>query len=159
MNSEGENGYNVTPEAEQWNGWGTALKPAHEPIILARKPCSEKTVAANVLKWGTGAINIDGSRIKTSGEEIHVPQSDPSKRQSRKTLGQDYCISGSDIEAMQAAQRASIEKANTMGRWPANVVFSHSDDCKLVGEAKAGSGKPKKGNGKTPCRLRKCRRR
>src|SRR5271166_6779320 len=44
------------------NGWGTALKPACEPIVVARKPLSEKTVAANVLKWGTGALNIDGCR-------------------------------------------------------------------------------------------------
>ena len=46
-----------------WNGWGTGLKPAHEPIVLARKPLSEKTIASNVLKWGTGAINIDKSRV------------------------------------------------------------------------------------------------
>ena len=47
------------------NGWGTALKPAWEPICLARKPLSEKTVAANVLRWGTGAINVDGCRVET----------------------------------------------------------------------------------------------
>src|SRR5690606_7094021 len=55
----------ATPEAKQWEGWGTALKPAVEPIILARKPLSEATVAENVLRWGTGAINIDGCRIPT----------------------------------------------------------------------------------------------
>src|SRR5690606_10534081 len=49
----------------KWHGWGTALKPAVEPIILARKPLSEATVAENVLKWGTGALNIDGCRIPT----------------------------------------------------------------------------------------------
>jgi len=54
-----------TPEAEQWEGWGTALKPAHEPIIVARKPL-EGTVAHNVLTHGTGALNIDGSRTGTS---------------------------------------------------------------------------------------------
>jgi site-specific DNA-methyltransferase (adenine-specific) len=48
-----------------WNGWGTALKPAQEPIVLARKPLSEKTVAANVTKYGTGAIDIDASRVAT----------------------------------------------------------------------------------------------
>jgi site-specific DNA-methyltransferase (adenine-specific) len=53
----------ATPEAEQWDGWGTGLKPAVEPIVLARKPLSEKTVAANVLKWGTGALNIGACRI------------------------------------------------------------------------------------------------
>jgi SAM-dependent methyltransferase len=53
-----------TPEAQQWQGWGTALKPAFEPIVVARKPI-EGTVANNVLKWGTGGLNIDGSRIGT----------------------------------------------------------------------------------------------
>jgi hypothetical protein len=53
----------ATDAARQWQGWGTALKPAWEPICLARKPLSESTVAANVLRWGTGALNIDGCRI------------------------------------------------------------------------------------------------
>ena len=53
----------VQPEAQQWQGWGTALKPAHEPIVLARKPLIG-TVAANVLEWGTGGLNIDGSRVE-----------------------------------------------------------------------------------------------
>jgi site-specific DNA-methyltransferase (adenine-specific) len=52
-----------TEQAKNWEGWGTALKPAHEPIVMARKPISEKSIAENVLKHGTGAINIDGSRI------------------------------------------------------------------------------------------------
>src|SRR5690606_29788839 len=56
----------ATPEAKQWEGWGTALKPAVEAIILARKPLSEATVAENVLRWGTGGLNIDGCRIPTS---------------------------------------------------------------------------------------------
>lgn len=54
----------ATAAAKKWQGWGTALKPASEHWILVRKPCSEKTVAANVLKWGTGALNIDASRIE-----------------------------------------------------------------------------------------------
>ena len=53
------------PEAKKWEGWGTALKPACEPIVVARKPLSEKNVALNVLKWGTGGINIDECRIGT----------------------------------------------------------------------------------------------
>lgn len=53
----------ATEAAQQWEGWGTALKPACEPIVFARKPLSEATVAANVLRWGTGAINIDGCRV------------------------------------------------------------------------------------------------
>lgn len=54
----------ATPEAAAWNGWGTQLKPACEPIVIARKPL-EGTVAANIMKYGTGAINIDGCRVPT----------------------------------------------------------------------------------------------
>ena len=57
----------VLPEAKQWQGWGTALKPAHEPICVARKPL-EGTVAANVLKHGVGGLNIDGCRVETNPE-------------------------------------------------------------------------------------------
>ena len=57
----------TTPEAAQWKGWGSALKPSLEPICLARKPLSEKSIAANVLKHGTGALNIDATRIKQEG--------------------------------------------------------------------------------------------
>ena len=53
-----------TENAIKWSGWNTLLKPANEPIVVARKPISEKTVADNVLKWGTGGINIDDSRIE-----------------------------------------------------------------------------------------------
>ena len=59
----------VTDDAKQWEGWGTALKPASEHWILARKPLSEKTIAANVLEHGTGGINIDASRIK-AGQNV-----------------------------------------------------------------------------------------
>lgn len=51
---------------DDWQGWGTALKPSHEPMVLARKPLGEKTVAENVLRWGTGALNIDGCRVGES---------------------------------------------------------------------------------------------
>ena len=53
----------ITKGTSQYEGWGTALKPAHEPIVMARKPLSEKTVAKNVLEYGTGGINIDGCRV------------------------------------------------------------------------------------------------
>ena len=65
--------WNVTTpassEAIQWNGWGTSLKPAHEPILLARKTITERNIAANVLKWGVGGINIDKCRISFQGEK------------------------------------------------------------------------------------------
>jgi hypothetical protein len=60
----------ATDLAKQWEGWGTALKPAWEPIILARKPLGGRTVAANVAEWGTGALNIDGCRIGTM-DRVH----------------------------------------------------------------------------------------
>ena len=95
-----------TPEAAQWEGWGTALKPAFEPIVLARKPLSEKTVAANVLKWGTGALNIDGCRV---GTEDMSAQWNRSWSSNSGPLGARYPQSG-------------------RGRWPANVVHDGSDE-------------------------------
>jgi len=65
----------ATPDAETWQGWGTALKPAHEPIVLARKPLIG-TVAANVLEWGCGALNVDASRIKTAEQELDARASE-----------------------------------------------------------------------------------
>ena len=56
----------------EWEGFGTTLKPAHEPICMARKPLSEKTVAENCLKWGTGGINIDESRVDYNGEVPNI---------------------------------------------------------------------------------------
>ncbi len=121
----------ATPEAAQWEGWGTALKPAHEPIMLARKPLAG-TVAANVLKWGTGALNIDGCRVKlAAGEEVHAPQSSPANRGG--VVGSDLGFSENDADAFQQAQRESIERTNTLGRWPPNIILSHSPDCRCVG--------------------------
>jgi DNA modification methylase len=61
--------YKITKGTSEWEGWGTALKPANEPICVARKPISEKTIALNVLKWGTGGINIDGCRVGIEGKD------------------------------------------------------------------------------------------
>jgi site-specific DNA-methyltransferase (adenine-specific) len=94
----------ATPEAAQWEGYGTALKPAHEPICVARKPLNG-TVAANVLKWGTGAINIDAMRIGTGG---HLHWTAP------RDIG--YSGGGSNTDTAVATQ-------SIMGRWPANVTL------------------------------------
>jgi DNA modification methylase len=108
------------------NGMGTALKPAWEPIVLARKPLIG-TVAANVLEHGTGALNIDGCRVATDGETIHAPQSDPSKRSG--VVGTvDLGISKADREKFQAAQRASAERTQSLGRWPANIIHDGSEE-------------------------------
>jgi site-specific DNA-methyltransferase (adenine-specific) len=93
-----------TPEAQQWQGWGTALKPAFEPVIVARKPI-EGTVANNVLKWGTGGLNIDGSRIGTETISTH--------NAPKGSFAGGEPDRGSDT---------SSYKEHT-GRWPANIIL------------------------------------
>lgn len=101
----------ATDAARKWQGWGTALKPAIEPTCLARKPLSEATVAANVLRWGTGALNIDGCRV-SSGEE-------------RKTLSGGMGRKANPIYGQFV--RADVESlTTTQGRWPANVIHDGS---------------------------------
>jgi len=109
----------------EWEGWGTALKPAWEPIVVARKPLIG-TMAANLAAHGVGALNIDGCRVSTDGEVIKLALGDPAKRSG--VVGSDLGISGASKEKFQAAQRASIERANEMGRWPANVIHDGSDE-------------------------------
>jgi hypothetical protein len=101
----------ATPEAQQWDGWGTALKPALEPITVARKPL-QGTVAANVLEHGTGAINIDGCRVGTSRG---VPAS-LGKSKSSNTYG---------FGATSGHER---ELDPNIGRWPANLIHDGSDE-------------------------------
>lgn len=104
-----------TPEAKKYDGWGTALKPSSEHWILIRKPCSEGTVAANVLKHGTGAINIDASRIGSGGDyTVHDAGSSGS---------------GSLNWNIGEQKESSKEYTTTQGRWPANTLFSHSEGC------------------------------
>jgi site-specific DNA-methyltransferase (adenine-specific) len=95
----------VTPEAQQWEGWGTALKPAFEPIVVARKPLIG-TVAENVLTYGTGALNIDGSRVE--GKVPSVPMAEWSRS---GTTGSSNKRSG------------EMSQPHSFGRWPANVIL------------------------------------
>jgi DNA modification methylase len=98
----------VTAEAQQWQGWGTALKPAFEPVIVARKPI-EGTVANNVLKWGTGGLNIDGSRIgRQDGDNS-------SAGNRTATFGTQDTNSGGDGSGGWTQ--------NDSGRWPANIIL------------------------------------
>ena len=99
----------ATVAAEQWEGWGTALKPAWEPIIVARKPL-EGTVAANVLAHGTGAINIDGCRV-----------AGPKHTQSTSHAGGQHGRYGS-----LPARGPQVDAGN--GRWPANLIHDGSDE-------------------------------
>ena len=95
-------------DAERWDGWGTALKPAFEPIVLARKPLAG-TVAANVLEHGTGALNIDGCRIDTDERPLRISHTGDTP--GKTCYGQG--INGGSEAAGSTA----------LGRWPANVVL------------------------------------
>lgn len=105
-------------EAEAWEGWGTALKPAHEPIMLARKPL-DGTVAANVLEHGTGGLNIAATQIGGAPRGTHA----------KGTTGA-ASIYGSDV----SASREMGELPD--GRWPSNVILSHTSDCEQRGTQK-----------------------
>lgn len=121
----------ATDAAKQWAGWGTALKPSHEPIVVARKPLIG-TVAANVLEHGTGALNIDGCRIKpVAGEVVDCGLADPANRQG--VFGGTVFNQTSNKERFQQAQRESIERTNTLGRWPANTLLTHGPNCDAGG--------------------------
>lgn len=101
----------ATDAARQWDGWGTALKPALEPITVARKPL-EGTVAENVQKWGTGALNVDGCRVETNdGRNRARPP-----RTANKILG------GGNGTNLTASEH------NAAGRWPANLIHDGSKD-------------------------------
>ena len=100
----------ATPEAKQWEGWGTALKPANEPIVVARKPISEKTIADNVLKWGTGGINIYGCRIPTDETITNHSRSTESSKSKGKY---------GDSRAQETHQT----QGQKLGRFPANVIL------------------------------------
>lgn len=100
----------ASPQAQQWDGWGTTLKPAYEPIVLAKKPISEKTIAENVLKWGTGGLNIDGCRIGT--EVRHNPQAGF----IRRGRTDEEVFFGTDKNRPEGTVEVT-------GRFPANVIL------------------------------------
>ena len=101
----------ITEDAKRWSGWGTALKPAHEPIVLARKPF-RGTVARNVLEHGTGAINVEACRI---------PASDNTPAPVGK-FGRTYSLGPSGFTGERDGS------SDDLGRWPANVMHDGADD-------------------------------
>jgi len=138
----------------EWEGWGTALKPAHEPMVLARKPLSEKSVADNVMKHGTGAINIDGCRIE--GEVKH-PETMPDFRdqgeQSKAAIGVDKLSFGqtsnakrkkvvrkprsadgvwSDDNSGMKSEGSEFADADPRGRWPSNIMHDGSEQIQEI---------------------------
>lgn len=114
----------ATPAAKQWDGWGTALKPAHEPIVLARKPVIG-TIAANVLEWGTGAINIDNCR---------VPITDGA------TMARNNAPGANGWKNSSGGKNSAALNGEPTGRWPANVIHDGSDEV-LVGFPVTKNGK------------------
>jgi len=137
MNAEGAGGYNTTinqleqvgdssERAATWQGWGTALKPAHEPMVLARKPL-EGTVADNVLTYGVGGLNIDGTRVGSESREMTVVEN-------------GFGLNFMDDNWQPSGER--YEKTVT-GRFPANFIHDGSDEVVgLFPDTKAtGSGK------------------
>jgi len=98
----------ITKAAKQWDGWGTALKPSSEFFTLCRKPLSEKTIAANVLKWGTGGINIDACRVGTDEKLGRLNQST------------------STFNAKNSSPL--VDNSGGKGRFPANLILSWDED-------------------------------
>jgi DNA modification methylase len=110
----------ATRLARKWDGWGTALKPAWEPVAVLRAPLSESGVAANVARWGTGALNIDAARIGMGGERPHIENAGRS----------DGHMYGKGKEGSRSLGTF------TTGRWPPNLAFSHTETCVPRGTAR-----------------------
>ena len=125
----------ATDAAKQWDGWGTALKPAHEPIVLARKPL-DGTVANNVLTHGVGALNINASRIGDAGGGTTCDHRDESGRclghpTGNRSLGGGVMRHGAKYQA---------------GRWPANFIHDGSDEVLELFPDTAAGARPAKAN-------------
>jgi DNA modification methylase len=126
----------ATDEAKQWDGWGTALKPSVEFFTLCRKPLSEKTVAANVLKWGTGGINIDGCRVETDKDDPNLRPNKANHKNSVSVYG------GNSLMESKTERIASKDDGClTQGRFPANLIHDGSQEVlDLFPETKSGKG-------------------
>lgn len=150
----------ITKGNTEWEGWGTALKPAHEPLVLARKPLSEKSVVDNVLKHRTGGINIDECRVE--GNDAKYPDTNPDfrdqGRQSKENIGIDKLSFGqtenvkrkkvvrksrdengvwtNDNSGMKA-EGSEYADADPRGRFPSNIMHDGSDSIKELFEDKS----------------------
>ena len=113
----------TTNTAKQWDGWGSALKPANEPIVLARKPLEKGlSIAENILEWGVGGINIDATRVGIE-ERTYKGSGKSNQRYSDDRAGMTDGR-GQDIEF------------NAQGRFPANIIFTHHPECECIGTKK-----------------------
>jgi DNA modification methylase len=147
-----------TDDAKQWAGWGTGIKPGSEHWILVRKPLSEKSVARNVLRWGTGALNIDACRVNRASDDVpgwHKTGSygrtgGYSADKCPDCVGGVACetckgtgwINGTFVIRDMPPEEVQARCGNK-GRWPPNLLLSHGEGCQLVGtEAMPGDPKP-----------------
>jgi site-specific DNA-methyltransferase (adenine-specific) len=124
-------------QGKQWEGWGSALKPSNEPIVLARKPLEKGlSIAENVLKWGTGGINIDGCRIGHNEEQKFT-----NREQRKEGWNMDNC-------GFDSTQNITAS-ANPQGRFPANLILTHHHECECKGlkKVKGTSGQLTDGDG------------
>lgn len=110
---------------DAWSGWGTALKPAHEPICVARKPLAG-TVAANVLAHGTGGLNIDGCRAPT-GDKLGGGHSSAGQ-QMGGGWERPWMADPEAVAANIERSKQSVARSEELGRWPANLVHDGSDE-------------------------------
>lgn len=115
----------ATEDAKKWSGWSTSLKPAHEPILVARKPMVG-TVVNNVLTYGTGAMNIDACRIATTDK------GQATGKQSDK--GTSYAGSA------DGSLDVSVSSTHEAGRWPPNIILTHSPWCQDIEETLSDGG-------------------
>jgi site-specific DNA-methyltransferase (adenine-specific) len=121
-----------TDEAKKYDGWGTALKPAHEPILLVRKPFKGSTTN-NVLEHGTGGLNIDACRVETE-DKYQINTFDDGAKPFGDAVGEDF-----------------TSRTETKGRWPANIIHDGSDEVVEIfpdtGKSSGGTGVATKGSG------------
>lgn len=106
----------ITQGNSPWEGYGTALKPANEPICLARKPISEKSIAENVLKWGTGGLNIDGCRVEYHGDT------------DSRTFGGNWKTDKAAKNVYKGGYAGNNQEVSPQGRFPANVIHDGSEE-------------------------------
>jgi DNA modification methylase len=133
----------ATDEAKQWDGWGTGIKPGSEHWILVRKPLSEKSVARNILKWGTGALNIDACRVHRGADDVpgwHKSGAKGSEgyrsEKCPECVGGVFCytcggtgwLKGAFVIRDMGAEEIQ-ERCGDKGRWPTNLLLTHSADC------------------------------
>jgi DNA modification methylase len=115
----------ATEAAKQWQGWGTALKPANEPICVARKPIEKGlTVAENVIKWGTGALNIDASRIGFQNGETNPSIARYKSTAQQGNNGWNHINRGANFNNQ-------TEASMNQGRWPANIILDEDAASEL----------------------------